>query len=152
MLFTSLSLALLSLSTLLTSTSAASHAVSVGSGGLSFSPTTVTASAGDTIVFTFEGAGHSVTQSTFAAPCSHSVDASGAANDASQPVWLYCRQVTHCQSGMVMAINPTASQTFDAFLAAAKGVSFTETWMGETMRLNGTGVFGEPLPHFKRSV
>lgn len=36
------------------------------------------------------------------------------------PVWFYCPQARHCQSGMVGAINPPSSgQTLDMFRAAA---------------------------------
>jgi hypothetical protein len=28
---------------------------------------------------------------------------------STNPVWIYCSQAQHCQSGMVMAINPPAS-------------------------------------------
>lgn len=36
------------------------------------------------------------------------------------PVWFYCSQARHCQSGMVGAINPpTTGQTLDMFRAAA---------------------------------
>lgn len=47
---------------------AAMLSVSVGSAGLTYTPNSVTAAAGDTIQFTFSGT-HTATQSTFAAPC-----------------------------------------------------------------------------------
>ena len=38
------------------------------------------------------------------------------------PVWVYCKQANHCRQGMVLAINaPSTGNTFDAFLANAKG-------------------------------
>lgn len=37
------------------------------------------------------------------------------------PVWFYCATGTHCKSGMVFAVNPSADQSFAAFQAAAKG-------------------------------
>ena len=47
--------------------------------------------------------------------------------DDSKPIWGYCRQAppppgpTHCQSGMVFAINPPSyGNTFEKFLTTAK--------------------------------
>ena len=58
--------------------------------------------------------------------------------NASAPLWFYCRQTgyvidleaknstlnapycSHCETGMVFAINPTAAMSFSAFQAAAK--------------------------------
>jgi plastocyanin len=41
------------------------------------------------------------------------------------PVWVYCRQIGHCQKGMVFAIN--GGQKFAAFQAAAMGNSTTQS-------------------------
>jgi hypothetical protein len=125
--------------------SAADIHVLVGdNGALAFSPTSVTALAGDIVHFEFHSKNHTVTQSTFASPCTlqttpkQGIDsgfqpvAAGATSfpswsitidDPSAPLWFYCRQktpVSHCQAGMVFAINPTPEKTFDAFQAAAK--------------------------------
>jgi len=125
--------------------SAADIQVTVGEGGsLAYNPTSVTAAVGDTIHFEFRAKNHTVTQSTFASPCTimttpqQGIDsgfqfvAAGATqfpswsftiNNASAPLWFYCRQktpVSHCQTGMVFAVNPTAEKSFDAFQAAAK--------------------------------
>lgn len=104
--------------------------VKVGDGGMKFSPEKVVAEAGDMIQFQFIGGNHTVTQSTFAAPCTpismsntgvqgfHSgfqpADASSAqgmtstfsvlVNDT-KPMWAYCAQGKHCENGMVMVIN-----------------------------------------------
>lgn len=48
------------------------------------------------------------------------------------PIWGYCRQInppnpTHCQSGMVFGINPSAEKTFDAFLYKAKASTSQNT-------------------------
>jgi len=115
-----------------------------GSGALAFNPTSVNASVGDTIAFQFQSKNHTVTQSTFAAPCqimttpTAGIDsgfmpvASGATSypewsftmtNASAPLWFYCRQTGHCQQGMVFAVNPTAAKSIDAFQAAAKASS-----------------------------
>nr|VWP00660.1 Non-specific serine/threonine protein kinase (EC [Ganoderma boninense] len=126
------------------------HVVSVGGGGnLSYTPNSLSNVAnGDIIQFQFLEKNHTVTQSTFGAPCSNITDASGAVtgvdsgfqfvntsatqfpvwqitiNNASAPLWFYCRQANalanrHCQAGMVFAVNPTAAKTFDMFKSAA---------------------------------
>ncbi len=79
---------------------------------------------------------HTLTQSSFANPCTRLSDDSldsgfqfVAANSttvpqysftmtnvpAGTPLWFYCRQADHCQKGMVFAVNPTADKTFQAF-------------------------------------
>jgi len=118
--------------------------VTVGDGGaLAFNPTSVTAAIGDVIHFEFRAKNHSVTQSTFASPCTLQTTptvgidsgfqavAPGATtflswsitmNDTA-PLWFFCNQkvpANHCQTGMVFAVNPTAEKSFDAFQAAAK--------------------------------
>lgn len=113
-------------------------AIAVGQGGLTFTPDRATANIGDTVVFTFMGGNHTVTQSTFALPCSPStggVDsgfkpAAGSTTgpptfefpvtDISKPQWFYCKQVGHCPQGMVFSLNaPATGNTADAFKAAA---------------------------------
>jgi len=112
-----------------------------GNSTLTYTPDTVNASVGDTVSFQFQTKNHTVTQSTFAAPCqimttpAAGVDSgfmpvaagttsfpewSFTVTNASSPLWFYCRQTGHCQQGMVFAINPTAAKSFDAFQAAAK--------------------------------
>jgi len=95
--------------------SSAVHTIQVGP-TLAFTPNSVTAAKGDILEFHF-GAGHSVTESTFANPCQPVSGAgifSGFPNDgdifsvtvnATTPLWLYCAAVGHCQAGMVMAVN-----------------------------------------------
>ncbi|KAI0371684.1 hypothetical protein BV20DRAFT_156252 [Pilatotrama ljubarskyi] len=120
------------------------HTVKVGENGtLTYSPNTITANNGDIIQFQFLSKNHTVTQSTFAAPCSNITDANGVVtgvdsgyqfvpsnstsfpvwsitvNNASTPLWFYCRQATHCQNGMVFAVNPTQDKSYDAFVANA---------------------------------
>ncbi|KAG9009161.1 hypothetical protein FRB90_008531, partial [Tulasnella sp. 427] len=108
-----------------------------GSAGLAFTPDQVTAAAGDTLHFEFASSDHSVTQSTFASPCSLMANGfdSGIQNQASapafdvtvnstDPIWVYCKTPGHCRAGMVFAANaPSSGQTFDAFQAAAEGKS-----------------------------
>jgi len=124
---------------------AVDHLIKVGANnGLVFDPTDITAAAGDTISFQFQGKNHSVTQSTFATPCvrqttpSLGVDsgfmfvAAGAAtlpqwsitvNNSTAPLWFFCAQtnpVSHCNQGMVFSVNAPATKTFTQFQAAAK--------------------------------
>jgi plastocyanin len=96
--------------------------VDVGENGLVFSPDTLTAATGDTVVFYFYPGAHSVAQSTFASPCqplsggiwsgvfsptngedSNVFEVTIANTD---PIWIYCAQVGHCNAGMAMVINP----------------------------------------------
>ncbi|KAF5389901.1 hypothetical protein D9757_003598 [Collybiopsis confluens] len=115
---------------------------------LNFSPTNLTGVVnGDIVNFQFVSKNHSVVQSTFAAPCTAAGVSSGFQNvsdptgasgfptwsmtveNASAPLWFFCSQVlpanTHCQTGMVFAINPTAAKTFDAFKQAAIATNAT---------------------------
>ncbi|KAK0472177.1 Cupredoxin [Armillaria novae-zelandiae] len=119
---------------------ATTYDVTVGANGaLAYDPEYVTASAGDTINFIFNPKNHTVTQSSFNAPCVHlsdSVDSGFTPVNADQvnqstfqllvndtnPVWVYCRQTGHCSKGMVFAVNPGAegsSNSFSAFKALA---------------------------------
>jgi len=134
-------LASIALATLASTVSAANFTVQVGaSSQLAFSPTNVTAAVGDTISFVFNPKNHTVTQSTFTAPCqpmSGGVDsgfqpvAAGAANvpsftvtvNATTPLWFFCHQTGHCEQGMVFAVNPTANKSFETFQATAKASS-----------------------------
>lgn len=135
------------------SVNAADFPVMVGSGGtLTFTPNTVTAAVGDTITFQFQAKNHTATQSTFAAPCSPLANgaksgfqpvASGATQlpqftvtvkNATAPMWFYCGQknpISHCEAGMVFAVNaPSAGNTFAAFQAAAKASGSSGTASG----------------------
>jgi len=104
-----------------------------------FNPPNVNASVGDQVTFYFPGSvAHSVTQSSFAAPCTYLV-ANASTNSSAgfdsglvtastftinitdtQPIWFHCKQVTHCGLGMVGSINaPATGNTFTNFQAAA---------------------------------
>jgi len=123
---------------------AANITVTVGAGGLVFTPPSITAKVDDIVNFEFQGKNHSVTQSTFANPCAPMmVDGQMGVNsgfmplgatpptvkpvwsiqikNASTPLWFYCAQTGHCQMGMVAAINAptTGPKTFDAYKALA---------------------------------
>jgi len=125
--------------------SAANIQVLVGDGGnLAFTPSSVTAQSGDVVSFEFRAKNHSVTQSTFANPCSimttpnTGVDSgfqpvpagstsfaswSFTVDDPSTPLWFFCAQTApanHCKAGMVFAVNAPPDKTFDAYQANAK--------------------------------
>jgi plastocyanin len=121
-----------------------------GPGGLIFNPSRVDAKMGDTVRFEFHSKNHTVTQSTFAQPCTK-LDAAIASTPAVfdsgyQPsnetgpfptydvpitttaaMWFYCAQGNHCSQGMVFAINSVESSAnnYNAFVAKAKGGSAT---------------------------
>jgi len=136
-------------------------------GNLSFTPSRVTASPRDTIVFTFHVKNHTVTQSSFGAPCLPltnmttgtktgfdsgffpvAADAttfptwSLTINDTA-PIWAYCRQANHCGSGMVFAVNSdeTSQRNFTAFQTLAKTLNGTSS-SNSTTPNNGTNSSG----------
>jgi len=111
-------------------------------GNFAFNPASVTAPQGTLVTFWFPDSQveHSVTQSSFAAPCTY-LAASGSTpagfdsgltkaaqftiniTDATKPIWFHCKQAGHCGLGMVGSINaPTTGNTQDNFVAAAKAI------------------------------
>jgi len=108
-----------------------------GPGVLKFNPPSVNAVLGDTVRFIFQQKNHTVTQSTLANPCSPLTggfdskfmpvgDAQKTAFPTAElnvtkttPIWAYCRQGTHCNSGMVFALNPSNASQLAAFQSAA---------------------------------
>ncbi|KAF2788283.1 Cupredoxin [Melanomma pulvis-pyrius CBS 109.77] len=123
---------------------AADHTVVVGKDGLSFVPNVTTAAKGDTVTFKFWPKNHSIAQGAFAKPCEPlangfwsgfvpTTDTAKAASEtfmytvqnASAPVWFYCTQGSHCQSGMVGVINPPSSgaNTIEKYAADSKSAS-----------------------------
>ncbi|KAF8510224.1 Cupredoxin [Hysterangium stoloniferum] len=127
--------------------------VSVGQGGLLFTPSAVNASVGDVVVFQFVSNVHSVTQSSFAAPCSPLQGGfnSGlmAANTnftlaitATSPIYVYCEQTTplpHCGMGMVFTINAPSQDNTTAFVAAAKALVSSEPSQTGSPASSGVG-------------
>lgn len=128
------------------------HVVTVGiNGTLKFSPESVTAAVGDMIQFQFVAGNHTATQSTFDAPCQpisahsnltgfHSGFQPAAASQAmgmtstytvpitdTKPIWVYCAQGKHCESGMVMVVNEAAgsNKTLAAYKQLAASASTT---------------------------
>jgi len=108
--------------------------IQVGQSGLSFTPNSTTASAGDTITFHYRGYTHNVIRGDPSSACTPlSVNGNGegsggafysgtipmpdgqdsspttfvvTVNDTTQPIWYYCSVGRHCQSGMVGVVNP----------------------------------------------
>ncbi|GAW13218.1 hypothetical protein ANO14919_025980 [Xylariales sp. No.14919] len=128
------------------------HVVSVSSTTdktlLAFSPNNLKADVGDMIQFQFLNGNHSVVQSNFDNPCtpiqafvknatgmfSGYMDVAASASTgmiptytmevaSNTPLWLYCSQGKHCQSGMVMVVNENTSanetRSLDNYKAAA---------------------------------
>lgn len=116
--------------------------VTVGNNGtLTYTPSSLNNVAnGDIVSFQFVSKNHSVTQSSFLAPCTANGVSSGfqdaenltgpdfptwsiTIENNTNPLWFFCAQTTanstHCQSGMVFAINPTATKNFTAFQTLA---------------------------------
>lgn len=136
------------------STSATTHTVIVGDGGLTFTPSNIKANRGDKVVFEFAAKNHTVTQSSFSDPCSPIAGGTGFDSgyqavtaglarpkyeitiNGTEPVWAYCAQGAgaHCQAGMVFAVNAPDSgeRTFSAFEALAKSSQ------------GGSGGYGSP--------
>ncbi|KAJ8068657.1 hypothetical protein OCU04_002359 [Sclerotinia nivalis] len=108
------------------------HVVRVGStnNSIKYIPDKISAQVGDVIQFQFAGGNHTVTQSTFDAPCvpisqstnntgvfsgfmnvAASLNSTGMVPVFSMPVkvatpmWFYCSQAKHCQKGMVLVVN-----------------------------------------------
>jgi len=112
-----------------------------------FHPNNITAPNGTLVTFWIpnNGLAHSVTQSSFANPCTY-LAATGNSSagfdsglqtaktftiqitDEKKPIWFHCKQVSHCGLGMVGSINAPASgnNTFEMFLAAAKQIGGSE--------------------------
>jgi len=134
-----------------------------GTSALTFDPSSITAAIGDTITFTFYPKNHSVTQSTFANPCTlmppNATSGAGAGIDSgfmpvvanatthptvtvnvtvATPIWFFCAQTGHCGMGMVFAVNaPPTGNTFEAYLSKALA---TGTGLGTgTGSSTGTG-------------
>ncbi len=105
------------------------HVVRVGAmnGSLAYYTNNIKAAVGDMVQFQFAPNNHTVTQSTFDAPCQPiaansnvtgiysgfmPVSASSTTTPTytimvknTTPMWLYCSQGKHCQNGMTMVIN-----------------------------------------------
>ncbi|KAF5330430.1 hypothetical protein D9619_005620 [Psilocybe cf. subviscida] len=140
--------------------------IDVGAGGkFVFSPANISAPVGTIVTFYFPGSlAHSVTQSSFANPCTYLAANSSASPSTpagfdsglvtastftinvtdTSPIWFHCKQVSHCGLGMVGSINADESSpnTFEKFQAAAlalgsSGSAPTETGPGATGGVHG---------------
>ncbi|KAK7027765.1 hypothetical protein R3P38DRAFT_950002 [Favolaschia claudopus] len=129
------------------STAATTFLVDIGAGGsLKFNPPNITAKAGDVVQFLFESKNHSITQSSFASPCTPlagGIDSgfqpvsetdtevpafSFTLSNANKPLFFFSKQtavVNECQQGMVFSVNadPNSAESFAAFQAAAMASS-----------------------------
>jgi len=141
---------------------AATVNIAVGANNaIAYSPPNVTASVGDTVLFTFMTGAHSVFSSTFADPCTPSGNIStpffpvttGTATfsfvvNTTDPIWLHCSQVGHCQSGMVAAINaPTTGNTFALFQQIAEGKASAPTSSSSGSGVTTATETGNPNPY-----
>ncbi|KAK9483637.1 hypothetical protein V1527DRAFT_261738 [Lipomyces starkeyi] len=114
------------------------HNISVGEGALDYTPNSVIASVGDYVQFTFLTGTHAVAQASYDSPCTpYSDSTEGAGNNgiysglispftnyspkytirinSTDPIWFYCPEAYHCQSGMVGVINPGKDQSLSDF-------------------------------------
>lgn len=144
--------------------------VVVGADGqLKYKQDNVNAAIGDIIRFDFNSTNHTVTESTFDAPCSpkaggfksgfqfNNQSRTGVLPpvdfkvDRTTPIWFYCGQknpVSHCGKGMVFAVNPAGK--FDEFVNKAKAAEGgaplppsggnTTTTSSSTTPPSGTGI------------
>ncbi|KAK0101162.1 hypothetical protein ONS95_012858 [Cadophora gregata] len=113
-----------------TSAAAATYTVLAGKNS-AFTPNSVTAKAGDTVIFQFTAGNHTVTESTFERPCVqlqdgidsgyHPIVNSMNPSDFSFKVgqntsqWFFSKQAGECGQGMTFALNPTNEQTESQF-------------------------------------
>ncbi|KAF7307790.1 hypothetical protein MKEN_01139100 [Mycena kentingensis (nom. inval.)] len=142
------------------------HEVTVGVEGSFFVPQTTSAGLGDIVQFIAAGDAHTITQSSFDAPCTRlsggfdsGILGRGAnfsrptpfwsltITNVSQPIWFFCEltiPVSHCTSGMLGAINPPSQAAYDQFVAKAKTLS-TTTKPSPTFLPSGQGAIGGPI-------
>lgn len=152
------------------------HKIQVGAKGkLKFAPRKLDAQVGDILHFQFLAVNHTLTQSTLQNPCSpngifdtkflHANPINRTDNKLtylvqnSDPQYFYCAQTipySHCNAGMVFALNP--GDTFKEFLSnaetsptsaitASTGVSFpTATRVSAVSFPTATGVSGASSP------
>ncbi|KAG7092238.1 hypothetical protein E1B28_008604 [Marasmius oreades] len=128
-------------------------------GNYVFHPPNLNASNGTLVTFYIPGGAlpHSVTQSSFNAPCTYlqanttaSTPAgfdSGLTNskqftinitDDTKPIWFHCKSPLHCGMGMVGSINaPSTGNTHDMFVAKAKSIGNNEVTEADTGAVTG---------------
>lgn len=141
-----------------------------------FNPPNITAPVGTVVTFYYPnfGLNHSVTQSTFANPCTY-LAANTSANTSAgfdsglissstfsinitdtKPIWYFCKHVLHCGQGMVGSINaPSTGNTYDAYLAAAVAIGSNEVTTpdnGPVLAGVGATAVGSPVPDLTGSA
>jgi len=143
-----------------------------GSAALVFSPEQVKAKVGDRINFQFHPKNHTVTQSSFAEPCTRQRNT--ATNELgvdsgfmvvppgskevpvwtvevkqdTSPIWMFCNQDKHCNSGMVFAINAPDSgdKTYSAYKEKAKTANHPNPADHQTADFTPPGAQGSAPP------
>ncbi|KAL8335711.1 hypothetical protein RB598_009751 [Gaeumannomyces tritici] len=131
-------------------------------GSFTFTPNDLIEPKGTVVQFSFNPANHSVVQSSFEKPCSPlegggfssgfiptQARPSGALFHIKvtdeKPIWFYCGQGRHCQTGMVGSVNaPAQGNTLAAFADKAKSAGASsippKAPQGGTLAVNGTNV------------
>jgi len=141
---------------------AQTHIIQVGvDGQLAYGPNQLDAALGDVLRFEFLKLNHTVTQSSFAEPCTkldggfdsgfnffnpNNVTDSGAFTTdftvtTTKPLWFYCRQAvpkSHCHAGMVLGVNP--GDKFPAFLANAEAQNVPAAKRSHVRRSEPVGI------------
>ncbi|EKM55711.1 uncharacterized protein PHACADRAFT_256528 [Phanerochaete carnosa HHB-10118-sp] len=135
--------------------------VQVAADGFSYTPNNVNASIGTIVTFVFGSSiGHSVTQTSFANPCSplEGGFSSGIVNagnsfsvnvTTTDPISFMCIVPTHCGLGMVGTINAAASGTnsTSALVAAAQAIGGGESTVSATgLQTGGVGIAASAGP------
>ncbi|CZR50764.1 uncharacterized protein PAC_00638 [Phialocephala subalpina] len=140
----------------------ATHNVVVGANGdLIYGPNQLNAAIGDIIHFDFNSTNHTVTQSSFNAPCE---PLAGGFNTGfnqvnklnhtgvifvdyevktDSPLWFYCAQTvktSHCHKGMVLGVNPGTK--FPAFLSVATQTATTMPLSTGGSKVTSSAIYG----------
>jgi len=143
-----------------------------GTAALVFTPEQIKAKVGDQIHFQFYPKNHTVTQSSFAEPCTRQRNT--ATNELgvdsgfmvvppgskeipvwtvevkqdTSPIWMFCNQDKHCNSGMVFAINAPdeGEKSYSAFKEKAKAARHPNPADRETADFTPPGAQGSAPP------
>jgi len=143
-----------------------------GTAALVFTPEQIKAKVGDRIHFQFFPKNHTVTQSSFAEPCTRQLNT--ATNELgvdsgfmvvppgsketpvwtvevkqdTSPIWMFCNQDKHCNSGMVFAINAPdeGEKTYSVFKEKAKAARHPNPADRETADFTPPGAQGSAPP------
>lgn len=165
--------------TRMTNASAQAHHVTVGAGNtLTFTPNELDAGIRDIVKFTFLALHHTLTQSSLELPCTNLGGFSTGFNQFNpknisgefiveyavrtlDPQWFFCAQTkakSHCQAGMVFALNPgdkmgnflsAAAQTLTGEKTSTKEIAQTPTASASSAEEKISGVdvsIGNEMP------